>query len=170
VDVHRGQNPRRYGLFVVHSVDRHSNKSALVSPRLGELAKRAQESSKRLSVSVPIEPAQTLTRSLRRRFAPKTIEEMVTRYTAGEAIRALSLEYGISRSGLRQLLQNEKMVLREQGITPEDVERAVQLYSQGMTLVQVAEQVGSSYGTLRKVFHEHGVVMRACGQRRRSDP
>lgn len=92
---------------------------------------------------------------------------MVTRYTAGEAIRALSREYGISRSGLRQLLQNAKVVLREQGITPENVELAVQFYRQGMTLVQVAEQVGSSYGALRKALHEQGVALRAPGRGRR---
>lgn len=102
-------------------------------------------------------------RSLRRRLSPQTIEEIVARYNAGEETPALSREYGISKSGLCQLLQAEGVSFRRQAITPEDAERAVQLYESGLTIKQVVGQVGYSFGTIRMVLHEHGVTMRASG-------
>jgi hypothetical protein len=133
-------------------------------PGLGELTKLVQQSRKSHPMPAPIEPARVPTRALRRRFAPQKIEELVTRYTAGEAIRALSREYSVSRSGLRQLLRGEDVALREQGITPEDAERAVRLYETGLTIRQVVEKVGSSYGTIQRMLNEKGVVLRAGGR------
>jgi transposase len=48
-----------------------------------------------------------------------------------------------------------------QAITLEDTKRAVQLYENGLTITQVVERVGYSYGTIRRVLHEQGVAMRA---------
>ncbi len=92
----------------------------------------------------------------------------MTRYTAGEAIRALSREYSVSRSGLRQLLRGEDVALREQGITPEDTEKAVRLYENGLTIRQVVDRVGYSYGTIRTILHGHGVALRAGGRGKRA--
>lgn len=89
------------------------------------------------------------------------------RYTSGESIRALSREYDISRSGLRTLLQREGVVLRDYGITPEEAERAVRLYEQGLTIRQVTDEVGHSYGTIRTVLHERGASIRAGGRGKR---
>lgn len=103
-------------------------------------------------------------RILRRRLTPQVIEELVTRYTAGETIRNLSREYGVARSGLCTLLQVEGVELRAQGITPEDAEWAAQLYECGLTIRQVVERAGYSYGTIRTALHERGVVLRAGGR------
>lgn len=133
-------------------------------PSLFELARLAQQSRKSHSVAAPTEPARVPTRSLRRRLAPLAIDELVTRYNAGETIRALSREYGVSRSGLRQLLRGEGVPLREQGITPEDAERAVRLYESGLTIRQVVEQVGYSFGTIQRMLNEKGVALRVAGR------
>jgi hypothetical protein len=45
-------------------------------------------------------------------------------------------------------------------MAPEDAERAVHLYESGLTVEEVVRQVGYSFGTIRKVLHEHGVAMR----------
>jgi hypothetical protein len=37
------------------------------------------------------------------------------------------------------------------------------LYGSGLTIKEVVGQVGYSYGTIRRVLHEHGVEMRATG-------
>lgn len=87
----------------------------------------------------------------------------MARYNAGEATPALSRAYGISKTGLRELLQAEGVSMRRQAITPEDAERAVQLYENGLTIKQVVEKVGYSFGTIRRVLHENGVAMRASG-------
>lgn len=94
------------------------------------------------------------------------IQELVDRYTMLETTRALSRVYDISRSGLRQLLRDEGVALREHGITPEDVERAVRLYESGITIRQVVEQIGYSFGTIQRMLKEQGVAPRGAGGRR----
>ena len=148
-------------MSLVHTVDRHSNKSTLEPSSPQELMQLAQQIRTSNPQPLPIEPARAPTKSLRRRFSPQEIEDLVARYNAGAAIRALSLEYGVSRSGLRQLLQAEGVTLRVQGIMPEDAEKAVRLYETGLTIRQVVDLVGYSYGTIRSALHENGVAMRA---------
>jgi lambda repressor-like predicted transcriptional regulator len=109
-------------------------------------------------------------RSLRRRLSPQIISELVARYTAGEATPALSREYGISKTGLRELLLAEGVAFRRQAMTPEDAERAVRLYEGGLTIEQVVGQVGYSFSTIRKVLHENGVTMRATCIKKRVSP
>jgi lambda repressor-like predicted transcriptional regulator len=154
-------------LGVVHTVDRNSNKSALAPPSPRELERLAQQSRTLQPQPSPIEPAGIPVKSLRRRFSPHEIEDLLTRYNAGAALRALSLEYGVSRSGLRQLLQSKGVALRTQGITSDDAEEAVRLYERGPTIRQVAEQIGSSFGTIRNVLHRHGVSLRPSAIRKR---
>lgn len=101
-------------------------------------------------------------RSLRRRLTPRTIAEIVARYTAGETAPAPSREYGISKAGLRELLLAEGVTFRKQPIAPEDAERAVLLYERGLTIEQVVGQVGYSFSMIRKALHENGVAMRAA--------
>lgn len=79
-------------------------------------------------------------------------------------MRALSREYGVSRSGLRHLLRGEGVALREQGITAEDADKAVRLYESGLTIRRVVERVGYSYGTIQRMLNEKGVVMRPGGR------
>lgn len=148
---------------LAHNVDRHSNKSPLEPPSPPELEQLAQQCRMIQPQPFPIEPARVPTKSLRRRFSPQQIEDLVAQYNAGAAIRALSLEYGVSRSGLRQLLQAEGVTLRVQGVTPEDVEKVVQLCGNGLTIRQVVEQIGYSYGTIRKMLHEQDVTLRSEG-------
>jgi AraC-like DNA-binding protein len=106
-------------------------------------------------------------RNIRRRLSPQAIDELIARYTAGEATPALSREFGISASGLRDLLRAEGLSLRGHTITPEDVEKAVHLYERGLTITKVASQIGYSRDTIRKVLVKHGVVLRSGGPKKR---
>jgi hypothetical protein len=98
------------------------------------------------------------------------IEELVARYNAGEGTPALGREYGVSKTGLLQLFQTEGVSLRRQAISPQDAERAVRLYESGLTIKQVVEQVGYSFGTIRRVLHDHGVALRGSGVGKRAAP
>lgn len=147
---------------------RHSNKSTLAPPNHRELERLAQQSRTVKQQPLLIEPTRIPTKSLRRRLSPHEIEHLVARYIAGTSLRSLSTEYGVSRSGLRHLLRNEGVTLREYGITPEEAENAERLYESGLTIRQVAERVGSSFGTIRTTLHERGVVMRPKGVKKPS--
>lgn len=78
--------------------------------------------------------------------------------------------YTTQASGLRHLLQSEGVRVREHGITADDAHEAARLYASGLTISQLVEKIGSSYGTVRKVLHERGVALRAGGQGDRVRP
>lgn len=111
--------------------------------------------------AAPIESQKTEMRSLRRRLSRQDIEDLVARYNAGEDTPALSREFGISTSGLRQLLHAEGVPFRRQAVTPGDANTAIRLYESGLTIRQVVERVGYSFGTIQRLLNERGVTMRA---------
>lgn len=82
------------------------------------------------------------------------------RYKAGETVKALSREFGVSESGLRDLLLVEDMEIRQSPMIPEDIDRAVQLYEGGLTVKQVVKKLGYPIGTIRRVLRKRGVAMR----------
>ena len=147
----------------VHPIDGHSNKSQLMPPTPGEVAKLAH-----LSRTVPPEPSAkekhaAPPRNLRRRLSPQAIEDLIARYTAEEKTPALSREFRISESGCRDLLRAEGVSLRGHAITPKDADLAVQLYEHGLTITQVVAQIGYSHGTIRTALLKRGVTLRSGG-------
>lgn len=148
---------------MVGAVDRHSNKSVLTPPTPGEVAGLARQYRVRQPRSQPVKAQEKAVRSLRRRLSPQQIEELVSRYNAGEDTPALSRAYGISRGGLRKLLLSRGVSFRKQPMTPEDAERAMRLYEHGLTIKEVVDQVGYSFSTVRRLLHASGVVVRERG-------
>jgi AraC-like DNA-binding protein len=151
----------------VHPKDGHSNKSPLLPPKADEVARLAQLSRRIHPEATSTGWQAALHRNIRRRLAPQAIEELVARYAAGEETPALSREFGISESGLRDLLRAEGVSLRGHAITIQDAETALQLYQRGLTITQVVAQIGYSHGTIRKVLLKHGVVIRTGGVTKR---
>lgn len=100
-------------------------------------------------------------RSFRRRLSPQAIVELVARYSAGEETPALSQGFGISASGLRDLLRAEDIPLRAHAMTVQDAEEAVQLCKSGLTITQVIFHIGYSNGTIRQVLLKHGIAIRS---------
>ena len=83
------------------------------------------------------------------------IDELVALYNTGEDTPALSREYGISKTGLCELPLAEGLSLRRHVVTPEDVERAVQLYERRLTITQVVGQLWR-LRHLHKLYQEYG--------------
>lgn len=105
-----------------------------------------------------------VTRNLFRRLGPKVIGELVARYKVGEHTPALAKEYGISTTGLRKLILEEGVELHLQSMTPEDSDRAVKLYEDGLTIRDIVVQIGYSLGTIRRELYRRGVQMRPSGR------
>jgi AraC-like DNA-binding protein len=150
---------------LVHPKDRYSNISQSPSP--DEIARLAQWSRKLHPEATSKGKQSAPHRRIRRRLSPQVIDELIARYKAGEETPALSREFSISASGLRDLLRAEGVSLRGHTITPEDVKKAVQLYESGMTITQVVKHIGYSRDTIRKVLVKHGVVLRSGGLSKR---
>jgi lambda repressor-like predicted transcriptional regulator len=134
-------------------------------PTPPELARLAEQSRITPAVALPKIDEKAIPRSLRRRLAAEVREALVARHKAGESIKALSREFGISESGLRDLLTAEEMLYRKQPITPEDIDLAVQLYASGLTVKQVVKRLSYPIGTIRRVLRERGVTMRSHSTR-----
>lgn len=145
---------------LVHPGDGHSNNSRLSPPDSGEIARLSHVSRSIQPAVVPAGNQAAPQRSLRRRLSPQAIEALVARYKAGEVVPALSQEFGISASGLRELLRTEGVPLRGHKITTADADKAIRLYRSGLTINQVAKQVGYSWGTINSVLVNNGVALR----------
>lgn len=149
----------------MHTVDGHLNKSELVPASPVELAKLADQS-RTVRLEIPsIVKQNTPPRSIERRLSPETRETIVMRRKKGEAIKALSKEFGLSESALRDMLVTAGVEFRKHPITPEDIDLAVQSYESGLTVKQVVKQVEYPIGTIRRVLRERGVAMRTNGSR-----
>lgn len=140
---------------LVHAVDARSNNSGagLVPPTPAELERLTQQLRALRPTEAPGAKHGRSMRSLRRRLAPREIQEIAARYSAGATIRALSLEYDVSRSGLRQLLLGEGVELRRQSTISEDSDHAIKLDESGLTIREVATKIGSPPETLRRELH-----------------
>ena len=147
-----------------HTVDKTSNKYHLLPPTAYQLASLAKNSRAATPEAESWVAPEFVSRNLRRRLGPKIIEELVVRYSAGEHTPALAREYGISTTGLRQLLREEGVEFRLQSITQVDSDRAVKLYESGLTIREVATGIGYSFGAIRRELHRRRVPMRPSGR------
>lgn len=148
---------------MVHRVDATSRYS-LLPPTLKELVRLAKKARATKPESTPAAKEEYVARNLRRRLGPDVIRELVFRYEAGEDTPTLAREYGISTTGLRELLLEEGVMLRRQAITPVDSDRAEELYVSGLTIREVVTTIGYSLGTIRRELHRRGVPMRPSGR------
>lgn len=90
----------------------------------------------------------------------------MSRYDAGHSTPALARDYRIAKSALLQLLRNEGVPMRKQAITSANAKQAARLYEDGMSITEIVEQIGYSYGTIRKSLHKSAVAMRPKGIKR----
>lgn len=143
-----------------------SRKSGLLPPTLLDIGKLAEQSRKVSTAKISNPRKKAAHPSLKRRLAAEIIETIVTRRKSGEKVKVLCEEYGISESGLNDLMTKAEAPVRANPITLEDIDMAVQLYESGLTVNQVVKQLGYSIRTIRRVLHQRGVVMRAGSTRK----
>lgn len=88
---------------------------------------------------------------------------IAARRKAGEYVKTLCKEFGISESALSDLMATADAPVRTQRITAQHIEGAARLHESGLTVKEVLGQVGYSIGTIGRVLHERGVTMRTNG-------
>ena len=76
----------------------------------------------------------------------------------------LTRQYGLGKGGVLKLLQEAGVTLRGQGLSPAQVDRAVQLYAEGLSLVKLSAQLPTSPGTIWLALKERGISMRPANQ------
>ena len=83
------------------------------------------------------------------RFTPEELNQLVTRYKAGETSTALARESGIAKSTFLRLLAERGVGTRPRGLTPAKEEEILRLRKQGMIIREIAKRVGCSYDVAR---------------------
>lgn len=83
------------------------------------------------------------------RFTSDELNQLVARYQAGETTTALANESGISKTAFLRLLAKRGVRTRSRKLTAAQGEKILQLRRQGMTIRNIAKQVGCSYDTAR---------------------
>lgn len=162
---HSAQSIAKRPIFREHTGDGYSSKSSLSPPTPIELAKLAQLS-RRFPCGTPTKVDQTaLPRRVKRRLSPEARAAIVERHKAGETVKVSSREFGISESGLRDLLAVDDVEIRKPSMTTDDIDLAVQLYESGLTVKELVQRIGYLIGTIRRMLREHGVVMRPHNMR-----
>jgi len=78
---------------------------------------------------------------------------------------SLAAEYNVRRSTISELLSRRGSPIRaRREIVPTEVDEAVRLYSNGQSLVGIAERLGFNAETIRKQLKRRGVVRRPPSQ------
>jgi transposase-like protein len=77
------------------------------------------------------------------------------------------LTYNLGKGTVLRLLRTHGVQLRNQRMTPEQIEQAIHLYSQGLSLVAVGEQLRYDHGTIWRALKRAGVPRRDSHGRER---
>lgn len=83
------------------------------------------------------------------RFTAEELDQLVTRYKAGEASTELARESGIAKSTFLRLLAERGVGTRPRGLTPAKEGEILRLRKQGMIIREIAKRVGCSYDVAR---------------------
>ena len=90
-------------------------------------------------------PRPTQRYRLTDRFTPEELDQLVTRYKAGETSMALADESGIAKSTFLRLLAERGVGIRPRGLTPAKEGEILRLRKQGMIIREIAKRVDCSY-------------------------
>lgn len=118
--------------------------------------------------------AADLHRSARPREAPKPSPRsadlsagdkanLVAAYRDGRSSGALAKDYGIGKGTVLGLLDEHAVTKRRQPPGTEVLERATDLYKEGLPLATISSQLGVPQSTLRRHLHKQGIVLRPRG-------
>ena len=107
--------------------------------------------------------ADTKIRNVVRRLGQATINQLVADYEGGAETTTLTNSYGLSKSSVIELLENNGVVLRRQPLTEDQVAEAIWLYEHNHSLTSITEKLGLPRESIRRALVGAGVVMRARG-------
>ncbi len=99
-------------------------------------------------------------------LTPAQVDELVERHVAGESVGGLAKAHGIHRATVTAHL-GRRGARRRLGLTDEQVRRADRLYQRGMTLDEIATELGTSQRTVGRAIASLGIARRPAGPRPR---
>ena len=103
--------------------------------------------------------------TLRTQLGRSESTDLAADFANGIKISGLIEKYGISRSSVYEHLKKNGVELDKNLLEEQRIDRAVELYQAGMTLVEVAKEIGSNRTSVREALKGRGVPRRARGTR-----
>jgi hypothetical protein len=97
---------------------------------------------------------------LAQRLAPAVIDQIVLDYQDGRTTNELVVQYGISHGSVVKVLHQGGVAMRNQGLRPEQIEQAAELYREGMSVARVGKLFDVDGTTAWTALQKAGVVMR----------
>jgi hypothetical protein len=95
------------------------------------------------------------------------VDQLVAAYRAGAKVKGLAATFGVSRDTICRHLNQRGVERRNQGLQPQDVPAATELYRQGWSLLRIAEKYDTTDMTVRARLAAAGVQMRPPGRPRK---
>ena len=95
-----------------------------------------------------------------RRISTETVDQLVSDYKSGVPTTELTGRYGLAKSSVLKLLADRGVVMRRQGLTDAEMEEAIRLYKQGLSVLDVGERIGRSSTVVWRALKKHGVALR----------
>jgi ABC-type transport system involved in cytochrome bd biosynthesis fused ATPase/permease subunit len=112
----------------------------------------------------PREPkSEVVIRDVNRRLGSKTIARLVADYRAGIPTTDLTTKYGIGKSTVLRLLQDNNAPMRRQGVSENQAIQAIALYAEGKSLTMIADELKLAKQSIRLALLKAGVTMRPGG-------
>ncbi|MDX1870682.1 helix-turn-helix domain-containing protein [Mycolicibacterium sp. 120266] len=122
------------------------------------------ELQKRIDESLPRQPLlyQDKPKSRTKRFlSPNDTTDITARYEAGETTQHIASHYSISKTRVADVLREQGITIRRQGLTTEQVTEAATLYAAGQSLAQVGARFGVSHTTVAAELRKQGIQLRS---------
>lgn len=107
----------------------------------------------------PTQIGLALVRS-QRRISDETLDALEARYRAGETLRVIANDVGLSRQRLAPLLRDRGVRIRRATPSSSEVREMVRRYGGGESLERVGASLEFSAGTVRNHLIAAGVVLR----------
>ena len=115
--------------------------------------------------SAPLAPSVERPRAPARQFRLSEAQRVavVAAYEGGASMADLAREYGVRRVTISSVLRRAGVVVRQARVMSQGgVDRAVELYADGLSLQKIGDQLGWDHGTIYRHLKKRGVVMRGA--------
>lgn len=112
-------------------------------------------------------PVSYRAHELSKRLGAEKVGGVVRRAKAGESVRSLARELGVSNSALTRMLREEGVVIQRRTVSAEDEQALARAYDAGNTIAGLEKQFKLSHGAVIRALHRAGVEMRAKAPRKK---
>jgi hypothetical protein len=147
------------GVIRVEVLRRYSNNYS-AAQRVVRLTRHLQRQGKDRAPQAPLPRTNHQPHKLSQRLSDETVIAILAAYQDGATTREVGERFGLAHSSVNKLLKQQGVIARRRSPTPEEVQRAVQLYEARYGTQAIAEQLGFGTSTIRRALVNAGIRLR----------